>query len=212
MVDAFEQSADEQIRAFVSFVIENNLDTHLRSQNWTAFASGYNGSGQATVYGAKIESAYRRQSGGRRSSPLLRMGSKGAAVFELQTQLAALKYDVDVDGDFGGETRIAVREFQGDHGLTVDGVAGASTLRELARLHEGSEPASEIEAPVADRATTVADLRLDKVVKYGSSVLGAGGVTGILSNLNEHSQTILIGGVVVGALILASLYLLKKRI
>ena len=64
MVDAFEQSADEQIRAFVSFVIENNLDTHLRSQNWIAFASGYNGSGQAAVYGAKIESAYRRQAGG----------------------------------------------------------------------------------------------------------------------------------------------------
>jgi len=212
MVDAFEQSADEQIRAFVAFVIENNLDTHLRSQNWIAFAAGYNGNGQAAVYGAKIESAYRRQSGGRRSSPLLSMGRKGQPVRELQLQLNGLGYDVEVDGDFGAGTRRAVREFQGDHGLTVDGVAGAATIRELARLQEGDEAAPEIEAPVAERAATVADLRLDTVVKYGSSVLGAGGVTGMLGNLNEHSQTILIGGVVVGALILASLFLLKKRI
>ena len=212
MVDAFEQSADEQIRAFVSFVIENNLDTHLRSQNWNAFAAGYNGNGQAAVYGAKIESAYRRQSGGRRSSPLVRMGSKGSTVRELQLQLNGLGYDVDVDGSFGSGTRRAVREFQGDHGLTVDGVAGAATLRELARLQEGDESAPEIEAPPAERADTVADLRVDTVVKYGTSVLGAGGVTGLLGNLNEHSQTILIGGVVVGALIIATLLLLKKRI
>lgn len=226
MVDAFEQSADEQIRAFVSFVIENNLDTHLRSHNWVAFAAGYNGNGQARVYGAKIESAYRRQSGGRRSSPLLRMGSKGQSVEQMQVQLQQLGFQIDTDGDFGSSTRHVVREFQAAHGLKVDGVAGATTLRTIAsalstnktrevagvvvnEITVGQEP---IQAPVAERATTVADLRLDTAVKYGSSVLGAGGVTGMLSNLNENSQTILIGGVVVGAIILASLFFLKKRI
>jgi len=212
MVDAFEQSADEQIRGFVQFVIDNNLDTHLRSHNWHAFASGYNGNGQAAVYAAKIESAYRRQSGGRRSSPLLRMGVKSSSVQELQLQLNGLGYEVDVDGDFGAGTRAAVRQFQTDHGLTVDGVAGAATIRELARLQEGDEAAPEIEAPVAERAATVADLNIDKVVKYGGTLLGSGGAAGIMSNLNDHSQTILIGGLVVGAVILGGLFLLKKRI
>lgn len=210
MVAAFEQSADEQVRAFVAFVISNNLDTHLRSHNWVAFAAGYNGSGKAAAYGAKIESAYRRQSGGRRSSPMLSMGRKGAPVIELQQQLSALGYDVSVDGHYGAGTRRAVRAFQGANGLKVDGVAGAATIRELAQLQEGD--VQEIEAPVAERAATIADLRVDTIVKHGTSVLGFGGVGGLMSNLSENSQTILIGGVVVGAIILAALFLMKKRI
>mgnify|MGYP003638873043 FL=1 len=211
MVTAFEESADKQITAFVYFVIENDLDTHLRSQNWNAFASGYNGSGQAAVYGAKIESAYRRQSGGRASAPLLRLGSKGAAVQALQVQLNELGFDVVVDSDFGAGTKRAVTQFQSAHELVADGVAGAATIRELARLLEG-ETHPEIKAPRAEQAKTVTDLRLETAAKYGTSILGAGGVTGMLSNLNDNSQTILIGGLVVGALIVASLFLLKKRI
>lgn len=212
MVEAFEESADNQIRAFVAFVITNNLDTHMRSQNWLSFASGYNGSGQAAVYAAKIESAYRRQSGGQRSAPYLTIGSKGKAVRELQVQLNGLGYDIDVDGVYGGQTFKAVKLFQAAHNLVVDGKAGATTLRTLAQLQENDEDALPIEAPVQERAETIADRNIDTVVKYGSTVLGAGGVTGLLSNLNEASQTILVGGVVAGGILLAGLYLLKKRI
>jgi hypothetical protein len=212
MVDAFEQSADEQIRAFAEFVIENNLATHIRSHNWIAFASGYNGNGQAAVYGAKIESAYRRQSGGRASSPILRMGSRSNAVRELQIQLDGLGYDVDVDGAFGVGTRRAVRAFQEDNGLVVDGVAGATSLRMLASLQEGDEDAPEIEADKADRASTIGDLRIGEIIKQAPAVLGVGGASSLVATLNDNSQTILIGGLVVGVIVVASLFLLKKRI
>ena len=64
----------------------------------------------------------------------LRKGSKGEAVRELQTVLLKLGYDLGpcgVDGDFGKATEAAIRSFQSDHRLAVDGVAGKNTWAEL---------------------------------------------------------------------------------
>ena len=60
----------------------------------------------------------------------VRKGSSGSAVKELQTDLIALGYDVGkkgVDGKFGNDTLAAVRKFQKDHKLKVDGIAGKDT-------------------------------------------------------------------------------------
>ena len=64
----------------------------------------------------------------------LRKGSKGDAVRELQTMLLKLGYDLGpcgIDGDFGKATEAAVRSFQSDHRLEVDGVVGKNTWAEL---------------------------------------------------------------------------------
>ena len=64
----------------------------------------------------------------------VRKGSKGDAVRELQTMLLKLGYDLGpcgIDGDFGKATEAAVRSFQSDHRLTVDGVVGKNTWAEL---------------------------------------------------------------------------------
>ena len=64
----------------------------------------------------------------------LRKGSKGDVVRELQTMLLKLGYDLGscgIDGDFGKATEAAVRSFQSDHRLAVDGVAGKNTWAEL---------------------------------------------------------------------------------
>ena len=64
----------------------------------------------------------------------MRKGSKGAAVTELQTMLDKLGYDLGpcgIDGDFGKATEAAVRSFQSDHRLTVDGICGPATYGEL---------------------------------------------------------------------------------
>lgn len=61
---------------------------------------------------------------------VLCIGDKGDAVKELQQRLIKLGYDcgeAGVDGDFGGSTLAAVRKFQSDHKLTVDGVYGPAT-------------------------------------------------------------------------------------
>ena len=66
--------------------------------------------------------------------PTLRKGSKGDAVRELQTMLLKLGYDLGpcgIDGDFGKATEAAVRSFQSDHRLTVDGIVGKNTWAEL---------------------------------------------------------------------------------
>lgn len=64
------------------------------------------------------------------ATTVLRIGSKGAKVRDLQEKLKKLGYDIGsygVDGDFGNDTYKAVKKFQEDHKLKVDGVVGNNT-------------------------------------------------------------------------------------
>ncbi len=61
------------------------------------------------------------------SRPVLRRGSTGDAVGTLQTMLRALQFDLEIDLHYGPATELAVRMFQRDHGLPVDGVVGRLT-------------------------------------------------------------------------------------
>lgn len=69
----------------------------------------------------------------------LRMGEKGPAVATLQQRLADLGYrapdgkPLGIDGDFGTDTRDALRAFQREHGLQGLGVAGPKTELALDR-------------------------------------------------------------------------------
>lgn len=62
-----------------------------------------------------------------------RKGSNAKArVRQIQQRLADLEYNVGpVDGDFGPKTDAAVRHFQMDAGLTVDGIVGPQTWAHL---------------------------------------------------------------------------------
>lgn len=63
---------------------------------------------------------------GRRSA--LKFGSSGADVVYLQQRLTAKGYDVGaIDGKFGAKTLKAVKRFQAEHNLVVDGIVGAKT-------------------------------------------------------------------------------------
>jgi N-acetylmuramoyl-L-alanine amidase len=86
----------------------------------------------ATTWAALIEAGYGL---GDRvlylSHPMLR----GDDVAELQRRLGGLGFDAGrVDGIFGPDTDRAVREFQRNAGLTVDGLAGPATLDHFDRL------------------------------------------------------------------------------
>jgi len=66
---------------------------------------------------------------------LLGKGSKGPEVIELQKQLVQLGYVIGAtDGKYGSKTEAAIRRFQKDRGLRVDGLAGTNTIKELKRL------------------------------------------------------------------------------
>lgn len=67
-------------------------------------------------------------------SRTLRNGSTGADVIELQNALISIGYSCGswgADGDFGDATEGAVREFQKDHDLEIDGVVGVKTFKAL---------------------------------------------------------------------------------
>ena len=62
----------------------------------------------------------------------IRKGSRGEDVIYLQKQLTVLGYSVgDVDGIFGIKTLEAVKAFQTENGLAVDGIVGSKTWDEL---------------------------------------------------------------------------------
>ncbi|PRX47709.1 N-acetylmuramoyl-L-alanine amidase [Prauserella shujinwangii] len=59
----------------------------------------------------------------------------GDDVFALQERLTELGYDAGrPDGGFGPQTEGALRNFQRDYGLVVDGICGPSTVRALRQL------------------------------------------------------------------------------
>lgn len=64
---------------------------------------------------------------------VLRRGSDGEAVEGLQRRLVVHGFPIAIDGDFGPGTETAVRSFQAQHGLTVDGLVGRDTLARLAK-------------------------------------------------------------------------------
>lgn len=80
--------------------------------------------------------------------PPMKFGERGDAVALVQDALVDRGFSMPVttkqgqsfpDGIFGQETRKAVTDFQGRHGLVRDGIVGRNTLHTLDRLfqHEG---------------------------------------------------------------------------
>ncbi|MDO6658271.1 peptidoglycan-binding protein [Anaerobacillus sp. 1_MG-2023] len=77
----------------------------------------------------KVESS---PSTGEDYGDLLKKGSTGSLVKELQSKLQAIGlYRGPLDGDFGNGTEQAVRNFQSRNKLTVDGVVGPATWEKL---------------------------------------------------------------------------------
>jgi len=68
---------------------------------------------------------------------VLRRGTKGAEVRQVQEALVALGYSTTIDGKFGPATAQAVKSFQASSGLTDDGVVGPATLSALSAGVDG---------------------------------------------------------------------------
>ncbi len=68
------------------------------------------------------------------SLPVLRKGSSGKPVKALQILLDYFGYNIGkcgIDGDFGSDTNSAVRKFQKDSGIEIDGIVGKDTWSNL---------------------------------------------------------------------------------
>jgi len=68
-------------------------------------------------------------------------------VLVLQDALNALGYRCPLDGYYFNETKNAVKDFQGDNGLTVDGIVGCNTWTKLTDLANGIGQTSTVVNP-----------------------------------------------------------------
>jgi N-acetylmuramoyl-L-alanine amidase len=100
------------------------------------------------TWGALVEAGFRL---GDRFLYLHAPMFRGDDVADLQQRLSALGFDTGrVDGIYGGLTSSALADFQRNTSLPVDGILGASTLRELKRvMPRHREP--ELVSSVRDR-------------------------------------------------------------
>lgn len=75
------------------------------------------------------------------SSEVLRRGNENSAVMFLQRLLLSYLYPITtLDGDFGPETERAVRAFQSENGLLVDGIVGRNTWQALFNSNGRPQP------------------------------------------------------------------------
>lgn len=140
-----------QLIQLLRFIRAKNLIAELNRRDWRAFARGYNGPAyEVNGYHIKLAQAYDALSKDPRFSPfdstdlqecsaLLRLGSRGARVRELQTLLSRAGARIRVDGDFGPLTKRAVQAFQSREKLPADGIAGPTTFLALSSYREPTE-------------------------------------------------------------------------
>jgi peptidoglycan hydrolase-like protein with peptidoglycan-binding domain len=109
---------------------------------------------------------------------LLRRGSRGTAVTQLQNTLkAAGFYNGPITGYYGQLTEAAVRRFQQARGLGVDGIAGSNTLLALGGASPGGSTPIGTELRLGSSGAAVSQLqnRLKAAGFYKGPITGSYG-------------------------------------
>jgi len=95
---------------------------------------------------------------------MLSSGSSGDAVTALQRKLYAMGFNPGaIDGIFGPRTDQAVRRYQEQKGLQVDGIAGPETFTSLGMMDDEEPAAAEASAaperpPMASASAATGDI------------------------------------------------------
>ncbi|PWA12173.1 peptidase [Pueribacillus theae] len=119
-----------------------------------------------------------------KSSTLLRNGSRGQAVKNLQSKLKNLNYlHSKVDGIYGSGTANAVRAFQRANGLAADGIAGPQTLRALnnGKAAKKSQSKSSGSTAKASNLVSTAKSVIGSKYKYGGTTPSGFDCSGFLN-------------------------------
>ena len=100
-------------------------------------------------------------------------GAYGDDVIELQARLQYLGYyNGQIDGKFGYQTYWALRNFQQQYGLPVDGIAGVDTKDYLTGFSDYNEEFVQSNIQKGNRFTHYGGIPLSQQVKEGSASSG----------------------------------------
>lgn len=103
--------------------------------------------------------------------PLLKQGSSGPAVKDLQQKLKALGFDPNgVDGNFGPGTKAAVIAFQQSKGLQPDGKVGPATMAAIEAASGGAPIVSTGTAVSGSNTSRPSTRRLMRTIRRNSAV------------------------------------------
>ncbi|MEC9343956.1 MAG: N-acetylmuramidase domain-containing protein [Pseudomonadota bacterium] len=142
-IDAFVVQARSgvagQVRIMARFIVKSGLAGMLDRHDWAGFARVYNGPRfRRYRHDTKLAAAFARHGGritraGRHDLAMLRLGSNGLQVDQLQRDLRSLGHALIADGDFGPATDAALKAFQSANALKADGLFGPGTMEAMAR-------------------------------------------------------------------------------
>lgn len=115
------------------------------------------------------------------SMPILKIGSRGAAVSEVQQVLQDKGYyKMSVDGIFGNGTYSAVKTFQRSKGLVSDGIVGPNTYARLGL--SGSTPSN----PSGSRGSSDRGLAFTRYLRLGSRGDDVAALQSVLDQKGYH--------------------------
>lgn len=117
----------------------------------------------------------------------LAKGSRGDEVKQLQQKLNQLGYSVgSIDGVFGNKTETAVKKFQKDRGLKVDGIVGSKTGQAL-QTQSGENKTSSGKAIGYKNSDTELLARCISAEARGEPYMGQVAVAAVILNRIESS-------------------------
>lgn len=109
---------------------------------------------------------------------VLKSGSSGSAVSDLQKKLNAAGYNLTVDGIYGAKTTAAVKDYQSKNGLSADGIYGSKTAAALS----GASTATKSATTTKTAATTASPTTTAKAETPYKSF------TGVSDTTNQNLQ------------------------
>jgi N-acetylmuramidase/Putative peptidoglycan binding domain len=113
-----------QLQCGINFILSSGLEKFLLLEDWRGFAKGYNGPAyEENQYHEKLAAAYARFK--------TETVEHNAGIKDIQSALNRAGFNLTVDGIMGSRTEAALREFQANNGMDVNGICGPETREAL---------------------------------------------------------------------------------
>lgn len=146
--------------------------THIDTRTYKSFWYGQAQSSRTTFGGGNSATNSTGNTNNVGSTITLSSGMNGSKVEELQEKLISLGYSCGAhgaDGDYGGGTAGAVRDFQRKNGLAEDGIAGPKTLEAIDKAIKSNSNKVKVTANILNiRAGAGTNYAIKGATKKGS--------------------------------------------